>query len=177
MPDGTSSVLVQGVRRVRIDVGLHHPPLGRLQGLAFDESEGYDERLKALACTALASFERCTKMSERFGEVAYVQALNIERVGALADFLVAQLEPPLALRQDLLETLDPELRLRKACQLLQRELNVLELEHKIHVEVQQEADRGQREFFLLEQLKAIQRELSEPDPSACESGNLQEPLL
>ncbi|HZC78366.1 MAG TPA: LON peptidase substrate-binding domain-containing protein, partial [Ktedonobacterales bacterium] len=144
MPDGTSSVLVQGVRRVRIDVWLHHSPYGRVRGLAFDESDRYDERLEALARTALASFERCTKLSERFGEDAYVQALNIERVGALADFLVAQLEPPLALRQDLLETLDPELRLRKACQLLQRELNVLELEHKIHVEVQQEADRGQR---------------------------------
>jgi ATP-dependent Lon protease len=177
MPDGTSSVLVQGVRRVRIDVWLHHSPYGRVRGLAFDESDRYDERLEALARTALASFERCTKLSERFGEDAYVQALNIEQAGALADFLVAQLEPPLALRQDLLETLDPELRLRKACQLLQRELNVLELEHKIHVEVQQEADRGQREFFLREQLKAIQRELGERDPVAREGVELRARVL
>src|SRR5258706_15182164 len=108
MPDGTSSVLVQGVRRVRIDVWLHHSPYGRVRGLAFDESDRYDERLEALARTALASFERCTKLSERFGEDAYVQALNIEQAGAAAEFLVAPPEAPLAPRQNPLAKPDPE---------------------------------------------------------------------
>src|SRR5260370_5546539 len=132
MPDGTSSVLVQGVRRVRIDVWLHHSPYGRVRGLAFDESDRYDERLEALARSALASFERCTKLSERFGEDAYVQALEIEQAGALAGVFRAQLAPPLAPPHDVLRKLDPDLRFRKACQPLQRGPNALGLEDKMH---------------------------------------------
>ena len=177
MPDGTSSVLVQGCRRVRIDTWLQHAPYGRVLGAIHEDPTGRDDQQEALARTILTYFESCTKLSQRLTEDAYVQALNIDQPGALADFVVAQLEPTLALRQDLLETFEPLARLRKACQLLQRELNVLELEHKIHDEVQQEADRGQREYFLREQLKAIQRELGEHDPSVRESGELRERIL
>ena len=177
MPDGTSSVLVQGCRRVRIDAWLQHAPYGRVRGAAFEDATGQDDQLEALARTVLTYFEACSKLSERLTEDAYVQALNIEQPGALADFVVAQLEPTLTLRQDILETFDPLERLRKACQLLQRELNVLELEHKIHDEVQQEADRGQREYFLREQLKAIQRELGEHDPNANDNVELRERIL
>ena len=173
MPDGTNSVLVQGARRMRIDAWLQHSPYGRVQGTAFPEPDDLNDQLVALARAALASFETCTKLSPRLTEDAYIQALNIERPGALADFIVAQLEPPISVRQDLLETFDPLARLRKACKLLQRELNVLELEHKIHDEVQQEADRGQREYFLREQLKAIQRELGEHDPTLREAIELR----
>ncbi|HLZ21728.1 MAG TPA: endopeptidase La [Ktedonobacterales bacterium] len=173
MPDGTSSVLVQGTRRVRIDTWLQHTPYGRVRGTAYSEPDTQNDQLEALARTALGSFETCTKLSQRLTEDSYIQALNIEYPGALADFIVAQLEPPIPVRQDLLETFDPLARLRKACKLLQRELNVLELEHKIHDEVQQEADRGQREYFLREQLKAIQRELGEHDPTLREAVELR----
>src|SRR5258706_14148639 len=122
MPDGTSSVLVQGVRRVRIDVWLHHSPYGRVRGLAFDESDRYDERLEALARTALASFERCTKLSERFGEDAYVQALNIEQAGAPAGLLAGPIQPPLAPRQTPRRTPPPALRPPKRSQPLHSEL-------------------------------------------------------
>jgi ATP-dependent Lon protease len=173
MPDGTNSVLVQGVQRVRVDAWLQHTPYGRVRGVAVPEPTSRDEQLEALARTALGYFEQCTKLSDRLSEDAFVQALNIEHPGSLADYLVAQLEPTLALRQEVLETFDPLARLRKVCRLLQRELSVLELEHKIHDEVQQEADRGQREFFLREQLKAIQRELGEHDPAARETAELR----
>ncbi|MGH2514645.1 MAG: endopeptidase La, partial [Ktedonobacterales bacterium] len=173
MPDGTSSVLVQGTRRVRIDAWLQHSPYGRVRGAAYAEPEGLNDQIEALARTALGYFETCTKLSQRLTEDAYIQALNIESPGALADFIVAQLEPPIPARQDLLETFDPLTRLRKACKMLQRELSVLELEHKIHDEVQQEADRGQREYFLREQLKAIQRELGEHDPTQREALELR----
>jgi ATP-dependent Lon protease len=173
MPDGTTSILVQGHRRVRIDAWVHHSPYGRISGTVVAETETHGEEVEALARATLGYFESCTKLSQRLTEDAYIQALNIEQPGALADFIVAQLEPPLGVRQDALETFDAHERLRKACQLLRRELNVLELEHQIHDEVQQEADRGQREFFLREQLKAIQRELGEHDPAMREHAELR----
>ncbi len=173
MPDGTVSVMVQGMRRVRIENWLQQSPFGRVRGTVYEEPESDNEQIEALTRTVLTYFERCTKLSQRLTEDAYVQAANIDFPGALADFVVAQLEPPVAARQDILETFDVLARLRKVCRMLQRELSVLELEQKIHAEVQQEADRNQREFFLREQLKAVQRELGEHDPAVREQDDLR----
>ena len=123
--------------------------------------------------TVLSYLERCAKLSQRLADDIYAQASDIDEPGALADFVAAQLETPVAVRQEFLETFDVLSRLRKACRMLQRELSVLELEQKIHAEVQQEADRGQREFFLREQLKAVQRELGEQDPAVREQSELR----
>jgi ATP-dependent Lon protease len=103
-----------------------------------------------------------------------VQALNVESLGELADFIIAQLEPPLPLRQEFLEIFDPQERLRKTCLLLLRELNVLEIESKIQGDVQREIDRGQREFYLREQLKVIQQELGEHDPALREADEMRD---
>jgi ATP-dependent Lon protease len=173
MPDGSSSALVQGLRRVRVERWLQHTPYGRIRGIALDDADETGERIEALTRTALRLFEGVTKLSQRLAEDAYIQALNISHPGALADYLVAQLEPPIAIRQEILETVDISARMRMACQLLRRELSVLELEHKIHDEVQQEAEKGQREYFLREQLRAIHRELGERDPSHHETEELR----
>ena len=174
LPDGATSVMVQGERRARIISWLGQAPFGVVRAAPHTDGPAGDERIEALARAALSSFETCARLSERLGEDAYVQALNVSEPGALADFIVAQIEPPLAVRQELLESFDIADRLIKTCHLLRRELNVLELEHKIHDEVQQEADRGQRELFLREQLRAIQRELGEHDPAMRESVDLRE---
>jgi len=93
----------------------------------------------------------------------YVAAINIDQAGWLADFVVSDLELGVPDRQEILETLDPLERLHKASMLLARELDVLELQNKIHSQVQTEVDKNQREYFLREQLKAIQKELGEAD--------------
>ncbi|MEO7002535.1 MAG: endopeptidase La [Ktedonobacterales bacterium] len=174
MPDGTNSVLAQGLRRFRIDRWLQQTPFGRVRGVAFEEPEDRSEQVEALARTLLRAFESCVKLSQKLTEDAYIQALNIERTGSLADFIVAQIEPPLATRQDILETFEPLTRLRKALHLTQRELRVLEIEQHIQDEVQRETDRSQRDYFLREQMKAIQKELGEHDPAMREGGELRE---
>jgi ATP-dependent Lon protease len=174
MPDGTNSVLVQGQRRARVEAWLQQIPHARARAVVYEDPEPQSDNIQALARTALKLLERCTRLSTRLTEDAYVQALNVEQPGALADFIVAQLEPPIPVRQEVLETFDPTERLRRACQLLSSELHVLELEHKIQDEVQQEVDRGQREYFLREQLKAIQKELGEHDPAMREGLELRE---
>ncbi len=172
MPDDTVSVMVQGVRRVRIDTWLQQTPFGRIRGVVSEDVFTPDEQTEALVRAALGYFEQCARLNHRLGEDVYEQAIAIEDPGMLADFIVSQLEPQLSVRQDFLETFPVVARLRKACRLLQHEQSVLELEQKIHAEVQQEADRGQREYFLREQLKAVQRELGEQDPSVSEHSEL-----
>ena len=174
MPDGTSSVLIHGLRRFRIESWLHETPYGRVRGVAYDDAPVNSDQAEALARTALGYFEKCTRLSQRLNEDMYVQALNIESSGELADFIIAQLEPALPIRQEFLEIFDPQERLRKTCLLLLRELNVLEIEGKIQADVQREVDRGQREFYLREQMKVIQQELGEHDPALREISELRE---
>jgi ATP-dependent Lon protease len=174
MPDGTSSVLIHGLRRFRIETWLHETPFGRVRGAACDEPPLASDHAEALGRAALGYFEKCTRLSQRLTAEMYVQALNVESLGELADFIIAQLEPPLPLRQEFLEIFDPQERLRKTCLLLLRELNVLEIESKIQGDVQREIDRGQREFYLREQLKVIQQELGEHDPALREADEMRD---
>ncbi|HEV2235959.1 MAG TPA: LON peptidase substrate-binding domain-containing protein, partial [Ktedonobacterales bacterium] len=155
MPDGSHNVVLQGQRRVRVDWWVQQAPFGRGRVTPHNEPQDPSGNLEPLRRAALSLLERWTKLSARVTEDAYIQALNIAPPGALADFICAQLEPALAVRQELLETFDPAQRLRAVCRLVTAELDVLELERKIQDEVQHEVDRGQREFYLREQLKAI----------------------
>jgi ATP-dependent Lon protease len=173
MPDGATSVLVQGMRRFRIQRWIQRAPFGRVRGLDDDEPDTRSSQIEALARTTLRTFEAITKLSQRLNEEAYIQALNIDRPGSLADYVVSQLEPPIQVRQDILETLDPADRLRRTVVLLQREMTVLEMERKIQDDVQQEVDQGQREYFLREQMRVIQRELSGHDPAVRDAQELR----
>jgi ATP-dependent Lon protease len=103
--------------------------------------------------------------------------MNIDEPGWLADFILSSLEPSIPVRQDILEAFNVEERLQKISILLSKELNILELENHIHNQVQQEVDKTQREYFLREQLKAIQRELGETDPTIQEYEELRKKIL
>jgi ATP-dependent Lon protease len=173
MPDGTHNVLVQGQRRMRVVRWARHAKFLAARVTAHDEPEASGAVIQALTRTALGLLERCTKLSARLTDETYVQALNLERPGALADFIAAQVEPGVPARQAILEALDPAERLRRVCRMLTAEMQVLELEHQIQDEVQREVDRNQREFYLREQLKIIQRELGEHDPSLREISDLR----
>ncbi len=164
MPDGTLSVLVQGQSRARIlsVEADQFQLLARIVRLAEPATGGL--AVEALMRAVLTLFERCVNLSDDIPEDAYVAAVNIEEPGKLADMIASTLELSLPEKQDLLETLDPVSRLQKLSVLLARELDVLELEDKIQSQVQEEVDRSQREFFLREQMRAIQRELGEADP-------------
>jgi ATP-dependent Lon protease len=175
--DGAANLVAQGVRRFRIHTWLPQTGFGRAHGIAYEEPDERGPQLEALARAALASFEDVTKLSAKLNEDVYLQALNIETPGSLADFIAAQVDLPIATRQDLLETLSPSRRLRRVTQLLQNEIHVLELERKIQDEVQREVDHGQREYYLREQLRAIHRELGERDPTTRDNEELRERIL
>ncbi len=164
LPDGTANVLAQGHSRVRImDFTQTHPYLMARATLTPDD---FEESLstKALMRAVMALFEKCVNLNEALPEDAYVAALNADEPGWLADLVASIMEFDVEKRQELLETFDPTERLERLSILLANELDLLELEDKIHTRVQEEVDKSQREFFLREQMRAIQNELGESDP-------------
>ncbi len=177
MPDGTTSVLLHGQRRLRRLEYTQQTPFMRVRAEIVDEETERTLAVEALVRAALALFEKCVKLSNILPEEAYITAMNIDQPGWLADFIVSAIEPPVAVRQSILEAFSIEERLQKTCILLTKELNILELENQIHSQVQLEVDKNQREYFLREQLKAIQRELGETDPSFRENADLGEKIL
>ena len=176
MPDGSTSALVQGQRRVRV-VGFEaDEPYLRLSVVPIEEAPSEGEEADALIRAVLGMYEKVVKLSRSIPDDHYVAAINIDQAGWLADFVVSDLELSVADRQEILETLDPLERLHKASMFLARELDVLELQNKIHSQVQTEVDKNQREYFLREQLKAIQKELGEADAQGREILKLREKL-
>ncbi|MDA8216711.1 MAG: endopeptidase La [Dehalococcoidales bacterium] len=174
MPDGTTSVLVQGQRRAHVLEFFEADSHMRARITVMDEHEDKTVQTEALRRATLALFEKCVNLSRGIPDEAYVAAINIDELGWLADFIASTLDLPAATRQGILETLDHEHRLQAVNVLLAKEIDVLELESKIQNQVQQEVDKSQREFFLREQVKAIQRELGESDPLMHEITELRD---
>ena len=176
MPDGSTSILGQGKRRVRIVEFVQFEPYFRVKVEPIEEPKDVDLPTEALMRAILALFEKCVQLSRTLPEDAYVAAMNIDEPGWLADLVASVLELPIPERQEILETFDPTSRLQRLSIILARELDVLELEAQIHDQVQQEVDRSQREFFLREQMKVIQTELGEMDNLTEEISELREKL-
>ncbi len=177
LPDGSTSVLVHGQRRMRRVEYTQQAPFMRVRTEVIVENATLTPAVEAQTRAVLALFERCIKLSSIIPDEAFITAMNIDQPGWLADFVASTIESPVAVRQDILETLDIEERLRKTYLQLNKELHILELENQIHSQVQQEVDKSQREYFLREQLKAVQRELSEIDPSMRDGEELRAQIL
>jgi ATP-dependent Lon protease len=174
MPDGSISVVVQGRRRMRmLDFLQERPFLYALSEAVYDESER-TIAVEAMMRAVLSLFERVAKLSRTLPDDAYVTAMNVDDPGWLADLVASTLPLDVSRRQEILEIHDTEERLRRLSIMLTQELDVLELESRIHTQVQKEVDRSQREFFLREQLKAIQRELGQIDPLQHDLTELRE---
>ncbi len=173
MPDGSTSVVVLGRRRMRVLSQLSETPTIRVRVTPLVTTEERSLAVEALTRAVLALFEKVVRLSRTLPDDAYTSALNIDDPGSLADFVASVIPMSLASRQEILETLDAEERLHRVSALLTHELDLLELEHRIQSQVQKEVDHGQRELFLREQLKVIQRELGQDDPAQRELATLR----
>jgi ATP-dependent Lon protease len=172
MPDGSSSALVQGRRRLEIVEFTQVEPFLMVRARRIFEGTEVDRQIDATMRTTLDLFQRVIQLDRSLPEEAYLYALNIEEPGWLADMIATTVAPPIEERQELLMIPEPLERLRKVVQLLAKEADVLELEDEIHSKAQGEVDRTQREFYLREQLKVIQSELGEGDPWSREISEL-----
>ncbi len=163
MPEGSSSALVQGRRRVEIVEVVQLEPFIRVRARPIFEPQEAEREMKALMRSVLDSFDRCVQLDRSLPEEAHLYALNINEPGWLADMIASALAMPAQEKQKLLMLPDPATRLKQLNIFLAQQVDVLELEDEIHSQVQSEMDRSQREFYLREQLKAIQSELGEGD--------------
>lgn len=173
MPDGSSSALVQARRRVELVEFTLLEPYLQARARPLTEKIKVTKEVDATMRTARELFERCVQLNRSIPEEAHLFALNIEEPGWLADMIVSTIALHFEQRQKLLQIVNPLERLRRVIKLLAQEIDVLELEDTIHSRAQSEVDRSQREFYLREQMKAIQTELGDTDPWGREINELR----
>ncbi len=176
MPDGTTSVLTHGQYRVQILNFTQLEPYYRVRARLIWEITDKPITTEALMRAVLALFEKVVQLNRNLPEDAYVFAMNVDEPGWLADLIASTIELDVAERQGVLEIYDPTQRLQRLSILLAKQLDVLEIEDRIQSQVQREVDRSQREFYLREQIKAIQTELGEGDLQQQEINELREKI-
>ncbi len=173
VPDGTLRILVQGNERVHLESIEQTEPY--LTGI-FTPLPDVVEREKeaeALARSVEALFGRIISIAPYLPEELLLAAANAETPSILANLIAATMRLPTEEKQELLEAVDVEERLRRLTAILSRELEVFELGTKLQSQVQEEMDKSQREYFLRQQLKAIQEELGETDEQQAEAAELR----
>src|ERR1043166_7176933 len=170
-PDNTVRVLVEGLWRVRIREYETQTPYLRARIEVLQDQSVDSVELTALARNAHRQFQEIIKLNPALPDQVKIAALNTEAGGNLTDLIGANLNLSLEERQRLLEITDVKERLNRLQPLLNRELEVSTLSSKIQNEVASSMAKSQRDFFLREQIRAIQRELGETDPLATEITN------
>ena len=176
MPDGSNSALVQGRRRVEVAQFTQLDPYIRVRARPIVDPVELNHQIDAEMRTARDLFERCVQLDRSLPDEAHMVSLNINEPGWLADMVATSISLPLPERIRLLQMTDPSERLKRINNLLAQELDVLQLEDEIQNRVQSEVDRSQREFYLREQMKAIQNELGEGDIWTREISELREQI-
>ncbi|MET0731225.1 MAG: endopeptidase La [Solirubrobacterales bacterium] len=174
VPDGTIRILVQATERVRLGEFIAERPylVARIEQLP-DEVEPSPE-LEALTRNVQRTFSEIIEQIPYLPEELQLAVTNIDDPSALSHLIAGALRITVEEKQELLEETDVTRRLRRLSEILARELEVIQLGSRIQSEVQSEMEKGQREYYLREQLKAIQRELGEEDETQAEVNELRE---
>jgi ATP-dependent Lon protease len=174
VPDGTIRILVQGTQRVAIGDYVATEPylVARVEELPDVVDEG--KELQALTRNVQATFSQIIEQIPYLPEELQLAVANVEDPSALSHLIAGALRIPTAEKQELLEQVDVGARLRRLSEILAHELEVIQIGTKIQSQVQEGIDKGQREYYLREQLKAIQEELGEGDEQAAEVNELRE---
>ncbi|WP_375552125.1 endopeptidase La [Rhodophyticola porphyridii] len=174
LPDGTVKVLVEGRARVRIAGFVDNPEFFEARVTPLAESPGDEAIVSALLRTVGEEFERYAKVKKNIPEEALSSVAETQDPAKLADLVSGHLGIEVSRKQELLETLDVGERMEKVFGLMQGEMSVLQVEKKIKTRVKSQMERTQREYYLNEQMKAIQRELGDGEDGAGEVAELEE---
>jgi ATP-dependent Lon protease len=176
VPDGTLRILVQGLRRIRLEEPVADDPYLVARFAAVPDQAAESRELEALLRNAQGLFGRIIGLAPYLPEELQIAAANVDDPSGLCNLVASTLRLKTEDKQLILELADTEERLREVSKILNRELEVFELGTKIQSQVQSELEKGQREFFLRQQLKAIQEELGDGDPEQADVNELRERL-
>ena len=175
VPDGTLRLLVQGLERIRVGAPVQEEPYLVAAVEPAPDVVVESRELEALTRNVQSLFGRIIGLAPYLPEELQLAVGNSDDPGALCDLVASSLRLKTEEKQELLELMDVGARLRRTARVLNRELEVLELGTKIQSQVESELEQGQREFYLRQQLKAIQEELGD-DPEHAEVDELRERL-
>jgi ATP-dependent Lon protease len=179
LPDGSLRLIVQGVERVTLDRIVQSRPYLRAEVTAAPDQLRDEDRLEidALQRNIKSNFQQVVSLSPLLSDDLQTLAANITDPGKLADFIASSLATiGTPVKQEILSTLDVRARMDALNRILIKELEVLELGSRIQSQVQSEVGKNQREYFLREQMKAIQKELGEGDDQAKEIDDLRDKI-
>ncbi len=176
MPDGTHSIIVHGLVRFGIEEIVQTEPYLIARCHTREDIVGESTELDALIQTVRQQAQRVIELSPGVPDQALEVLASIDKPGALCDFLAANLTLNLVQRQEILETFDIPDRLRKTAAHLAKQIDVLELSAKIQSDVKGQLEKQQREYFLHEQMRAIQKELGQGDAREVEIAELREKI-
>ncbi|WP_134680079.1 endopeptidase La [Paracoccus ravus] len=176
LPDGTVKVLVEGRERVRIVDFVANDSHFEASCSTLAESEGDEETRTALTRAVAEEFERYVKVRKNIPEEVVSAVSEAREPARLADLVSGHLGIALDKKQDLLETLNTAERLEKVYGLMQGEMSVLQVEKKIKSRVKTQMEKTQREYYLNEQMKAIQKELGDSEDGSNELAELEEKI-
>jgi len=174
LPDGTVKVLVEGKTRVAITKFVSNPSFFEAEAEVLHEVDGDQSVTEALVRGVADEFERYAKIKKNIPEEALSAVSDANDPARLADLVAGHLGIEVAQKQTLLETLDISERLEKVYGHMQGEMSVLQVEKKIKTRVKTQMERTQREYYLNEQMKAIQKELGDGDEGQNEIAELEE---
>jgi ATP-dependent Lon protease len=176
LPDGTMRILVQGLQRVHVDKYVQEEPYLAAEITRVDDVVDESKEIDALRASLLSVFSKIVALVPYLPEELEMAAANVEGPGPLAFLIASTMRIKAEDKQALLEESDVEKRMRSLIGILTRELDVLELGSKIQSDVRSEIDKGQREYFLRQQLRAIQQELGETNEQEAEITELRQKL-
>jgi ATP-dependent Lon protease len=176
VPDGTLRILVQGLERMHLDNPVETEPYLLAEFSPLPDQYEESRETEALTRSVQNLFARVIALVPYLPEELQLAAANVDDPSALVHLVASTMRIPTEEKQGLLEMIDVEERLRAISAILNRELEVLELGTRIQSQVQSEMEKGQREFFLRQQLKAIQQELGEGDAEQAEINELRRRL-
>ncbi|SHG78117.1 ATP-dependent proteinase. Serine peptidase. MEROPS family S16 [Thermosyntropha lipolytica DSM 11003] len=169
MPGGTMRILVEGLCRAQIKEFIAMEPYMKVKVEQFKENNlEKDAEIEALMRTLVSQFEQYVRMSKKIPPETVISVVAIEEPGRLADVIASHLTLKIDEKQRILEALDVNKRLEYLCEILAKEMEVLELERKINIRVRKQMEKTQKEYYLREQMKAIQKELGEKDEKSME---------
>lgn len=174
LPDGTVKVLVEGKSRVKITGFVENPAFFEATAETLTETEGDATSVEALVRAVGEEFERYTKVKKNIPEEALAAVSDTREPARLADLVAGHLGVDVGQKQAILETLDVAERLEKVYGHMQGELSVLQVEKKIKSRVKTQMEKTQREYYLNEQMKAIQKELGDGEDGQNEVAELEE---
>ena len=174
LPDGTVKVLVEGASRARIDEFTDHEDFFQARAVTIDESGDDGDEVEALGRSVVGQFEHYIKMNKKIPPEVLVSVNQIEEPGKLADTVASHLALKISEKQELLEISGIPDRLERVYSHMENEIGVLQVEKKIRNRVKRQMEKTQREYYLNEQLKAIQKELGEGEDGRDETEELEE---